>query len=342
MGSVLPPESRILIDMSPRREWRVGEVVAFVGGDQVVVHRVVHRGRDYVLYPRRCPPGAGHASQAGADPRTGECDGVPAVDGFHCHPQSPRTAARARRRGRSPAASQVASSLLSDRHHRRDHAHVPRARGPRAPRGRAPARQDPDEGRLPSPASETTAVGSRLPRIACRWHRGKATRHQASRLDVIALHDTRDGPFVESTPDSLTLVHGAPRSGRWRNSRRPAGVSRPLYWDAPRCGPAAIPWSRFRSSNRIAEGGALVRQRDPRPISDWVSITASCGALAARAAFAPLDEETGWSGILRVLPGSPRSSLIPAATGRFDILGPLRPADSNLSRHACGRPCGAA
>jgi hypothetical protein len=49
MGSVLPPGSRILIDMSPRGEWPVGEVVAFVGGDQVVVHRVVHLGRNHVL-----------------------------------------------------------------------------------------------------------------------------------------------------------------------------------------------------------------------------------------------------------------------------------------------------
>lgn len=49
MGPVLPPGSRIRIDMSPREGCRVGEVVAFVGGNQLVVHRVVHAGRAYVL-----------------------------------------------------------------------------------------------------------------------------------------------------------------------------------------------------------------------------------------------------------------------------------------------------
>src|ERR1700704_2714714 len=49
MGPGLPPGSRIRIDLSPDPRWRVGEVVAFVGGDKIVVHRLVHEGRDYLL-----------------------------------------------------------------------------------------------------------------------------------------------------------------------------------------------------------------------------------------------------------------------------------------------------
>ena len=49
MGACLPPGSRIRIDMSPGASHPVGQVVAFVGGDTVIVHRVVHHGRDHVL-----------------------------------------------------------------------------------------------------------------------------------------------------------------------------------------------------------------------------------------------------------------------------------------------------
>jgi hypothetical protein len=45
MGRTLPPGSRIRIALAPPRAYHVGEVIAFVAGGQVVVHRVVHRGR---------------------------------------------------------------------------------------------------------------------------------------------------------------------------------------------------------------------------------------------------------------------------------------------------------
>jgi hypothetical protein len=45
MGRTLPPGSRIRIDFVERDGYEVGEVVAFVAGGQVVVHRVVYRGR---------------------------------------------------------------------------------------------------------------------------------------------------------------------------------------------------------------------------------------------------------------------------------------------------------
>lgn len=49
MGSGLPPGSRIRIDLFPIGEWPVGQVIAFVGGNQVIVHRIVHHGREFVL-----------------------------------------------------------------------------------------------------------------------------------------------------------------------------------------------------------------------------------------------------------------------------------------------------
>jgi hypothetical protein len=54
MGRTIPAGSRIRIALVPEAHPRVGEVVAFLEGTQVVVHRVVHRGafgpgRGYLL-----------------------------------------------------------------------------------------------------------------------------------------------------------------------------------------------------------------------------------------------------------------------------------------------------
>jgi len=45
MGRGLPPMSRIRIALIHRAQYEIGEVVAFLDGHQVIVHRVVHRGR---------------------------------------------------------------------------------------------------------------------------------------------------------------------------------------------------------------------------------------------------------------------------------------------------------
>jgi hypothetical protein len=49
MGSSLPPGSRIRIELSHHQRFEIGAVVAFVGGNQVIVHRVVHNSRDHLL-----------------------------------------------------------------------------------------------------------------------------------------------------------------------------------------------------------------------------------------------------------------------------------------------------
>ena len=45
MQGCLAPGSRIRIEMEPDQPYDVGMVIAFLAGEQLVVHRVVHRGR---------------------------------------------------------------------------------------------------------------------------------------------------------------------------------------------------------------------------------------------------------------------------------------------------------
>jgi len=45
MGPGLPPGSRIRVALVPDASFEVGEVVAFVAGERIVVHRVAYRGR---------------------------------------------------------------------------------------------------------------------------------------------------------------------------------------------------------------------------------------------------------------------------------------------------------
>jgi hypothetical protein len=49
MGPSLPAGTRVRIDMSPRADYPIGAVIAFVEGNRLIVHRIVHAGRDYVL-----------------------------------------------------------------------------------------------------------------------------------------------------------------------------------------------------------------------------------------------------------------------------------------------------
>lgn len=44
MGATLPDGARIKIELSPSDRYRKGEVVAFLAGPTIVVHRIVHRG----------------------------------------------------------------------------------------------------------------------------------------------------------------------------------------------------------------------------------------------------------------------------------------------------------
>lgn len=45
MGRTLPPGARIRIALAERPSYAAGEVVAFLAGSQVIVHRVIHRGQ---------------------------------------------------------------------------------------------------------------------------------------------------------------------------------------------------------------------------------------------------------------------------------------------------------
>jgi hypothetical protein len=120
---------------------------------------------------------------------------------------------------------------------------------------------------------------------------------------VIALCDTRDGPFVESTPDSLRLVHGAaiePLADLEATCRRYAA----LHWTALRCARAAIRWASLRSSIALRTARSWLASE----IHALLGLAPDSANIAARSRgerlSAPLDEETGWEGILRVLPAA--------------------------------------
>jgi hypothetical protein len=45
MGRTIPPGSRIRVDLADREDHALGEVVAFLAGQKIVVHRIVHHGQ---------------------------------------------------------------------------------------------------------------------------------------------------------------------------------------------------------------------------------------------------------------------------------------------------------
>jgi hypothetical protein len=134
-----------------------------------------------------------------------------------------------------------------------------------------------------------------------RWHGGEEVQHRHGPLAIAALRDSRDGPHVEIAPRYLRLTHG--------------GAPAPLSELQANCGRfAALDW----------DGSVLRAVRDPLGLAPlfyravdgamWLATEMSSllgigpdapnlQALSARAAFAPMDEETGWEGIRRVLPG---------------------------------------
>ena len=135
-----------------------------------------------------------------------------------------------------------------------------------------------------------------------RWHRGQAFFHHGSGIAIAGFRDVIEGPFAENRAGVTLFAHG--------------GV------------PAPLAQHRERGRRFVAiecDGGLLRVSRDPiglAPVffrilgsSVWLATEAApllwlgnpgpdVDALVARAAFAPMDERTGWLGVHRVLPGS--------------------------------------
>jgi asparagine synthase (glutamine-hydrolysing) len=134
-----------------------------------------------------------------------------------------------------------------------------------------------------------------------RWHRGHAVCHRHGGLEVAALCDPRDGPIVETGSGVLVLVHGAPVDSLPALQARCARFAA-LHWDGDVLRASRDPMGLAPLFYRVTDG-AVWLATEIHALLGVAPNTPNLEVLSARAAFAPIDEETGWVGIRRVLPG---------------------------------------
>ncbi|GAB3777994.1 asparagine synthase-related protein [Ramlibacter monticola] len=145
--------------------------------------------------------------------------------------------------------------------------------------------------------------GGRLERAAerLRWHRGSGMRYRKQGLEIAALCDPGDGPTVDCTSGSLVLVHGGaadPLAVLQSGSSRFAS----LHWDGAVLRATRDPMGLAPLFYRVAKGAVWLAS-EVHALLGIEPDAPHLSALTARAGFAPIDEETGWAGIRRVLPG---------------------------------------
>ena len=135
-----------------------------------------------------------------------------------------------------------------------------------------------------------------------RWHGGQAFCHHGIGLAVAGFSDAIEGPFAENRAGVTLFAHGgapAPLAQHQESGRRFVAIEcdgRLLRVSRDPIGLAPVFFRILGSSVWLStEVAPLLWLGNPGPDVD---------ALVARAAFAPLDERTGWLGIDRVLPGS--------------------------------------
>lgn len=135
-----------------------------------------------------------------------------------------------------------------------------------------------------------------------RWHRGKPVRHHCGGVEIAAFVDAIEGPIVESRAGKTTLVHGSsptPLAELQRNGKRFAA----LEWDGRILRASRDPLGLAPLFYRVFPGSVWLAT-EVAPLVSLETPVPDLEALAARAAFVPIDERTGWRGIYRVLPGS--------------------------------------
>jgi asparagine synthase (glutamine-hydrolysing) len=135
-----------------------------------------------------------------------------------------------------------------------------------------------------------------------RWHRGKAVRDHRDGLEIAAFVDDDEGPAVETWNGRTLVVHGAapaPFADIQRQHPRFAGVE----WDGRILRASRDPIGLAPLFYRII-GGAVWLATEVQPLIALGKAAPDLEALTALAAFAPLDDRTGWQGIRRVLAGS--------------------------------------
>jgi asparagine synthase (glutamine-hydrolysing) len=163
-----------------------------------------------------------------------------------------------------------------------------------------------------------------------RWHRGRPRRHHWQGLEIVALEDDVEGPWVEVGAGRLRLTHGAgpaPLAQLQRTGSRFVA----LDWDGRQLQVARDPMGLAPVFYRVL-GDALWLATEVAALLALDRPAPDLEALAARTAFVPLDDRTGWQGVFRVLPGSTLAvdrRLRPASTVYWDPV-PL------LGRHPGG------
>jgi asparagine synthetase B (glutamine-hydrolysing) len=146
--------------------------------------------------------------------------------------------------------------------------------------------------------------GGRIERVAegLRWHRGSEMRYRHGRLDIVALCDPGDGPNVDCTSGALVLVHGG-AADQLTVLQSDSSRFAALHWDGTVLRATRDPMGLAPLFYR-ATRGAVWLASEIHALLGVAPNAPHLAALSARAAFVPLDEETGWEGIRRVLPGS--------------------------------------
>jgi asparagine synthase (glutamine-hydrolysing) len=135
-----------------------------------------------------------------------------------------------------------------------------------------------------------------------QWHRGNAVRDHRDGLDVALFVDDAEGPVVETRAGRTLVVHGAapaPLADLQRRERRFAAVE----WDGRLVRASRDPIGLAPLFYRVFGGGVWFAT-EVRPLAALGTLAPDLEGLAARAAFVPLDDRTGWQGIARVLAGS--------------------------------------
>lgn len=149
---------------------------------------------------------------------------------------------------------------------------------------------------LGSDSDELERVAEQL-----RFHRGQPARAAWKGLAIVAFVNGGDGPFIAADAERLLLAHGAapaPVAQLERTGIRFAAVE----WDGQILRASRDPLGLAPLFYRVFNGSAWLAT-EVRPLLALGALTADLEALSARAVFVPLDERTGWAGILRVVPG---------------------------------------
>lgn len=139
--------------------------------------------------------------------------------------------------------------------------------------------------------------------VACmRWHRGKPLRDHRDGLEIAACVDSVEGPVVETRGECTLLVHGAAPAALAELQRREHRFAA-IEWDGRRLRATRDPIGLVPLFYRVFRGGIWL-STEVQPLAALGSLVPDLQSLTALAAFAPLNDRTGWQGIARVLAGS--------------------------------------